>query len=113
MRKATLDDVRKELRVRLARMFANESLREWKAERSRGGIGWVDAEGNKYDLRMMNDEHLANLYACLLRKSGEGKHTTGERSSASDVDTEAAEAVVERTPFDLVLGFDGNAPIEW
>lgn len=112
MRKATLNDVRKELRIRLARMFAQESLREWKAERSSGGIGWVDAEGNKYDLRMMNDEHLANLYACLLRKSGEGKHTTGERSSDGD-DSEAAEAVVEHTPFDLALGFDESATIEW
>ena len=112
MRKATLDDVRKELSIRLARMFAQESLREWKAERSSGGIGWVDAQGNRYDLRMMNDEHLANLYACLLRKSGEGKHTTGERSSADDIEA-AAEAAVEKTPFDPVMALFENATIEW
>ena len=96
MRKATLDDIRKELSLRLSAPAG------WRMTRDSGEIGWKDSEGKIHELKEMNDVHIANLYAYLLRKSYEAGSSVGGACAESSEETPFDDAFLQKLESSIV-----------
>lgn len=84
MRKISLQDVRREVMLRLSRSLGTGDD-GWEAERDNGELYWQDAEGTSIDIRNMTNVHLVNLYAYLQRTSGEGREAPETVASPTNI----------------------------